>query len=94
MIERDAAGNALGGLRLPQIAVPIARYGGIGTPDQCRLEGFAVPFDGATLKKLYPTRDVYVAKVREAVTAAVKDGFLLPREAADEIVNAQKIAIP
>ncbi len=94
-IERDAAGNALGGLRLPQFAVPVARFGGVGVPaDRCRLEGFAVPFDAATLKKLYPTHDAYVAKVKEAVSASVKAGFLLPPEAAEEVHNAEAMSIP
>jgi hypothetical protein len=93
-IERDGAGNALGGLRLPQFTVPTARYGGLGTPAKCRLEGFAVPFDKETLKKLYPTHDVYVAKVRDAVAAAEKAGFLLPPEAADEIRGAEAAAVP
>ena len=93
-IERDAAGNALGGLRLPGLAVPVARYGGVGTPDQCRLEGFAVPFDKAALEKLYPDHNVYVGKVKESVAAAVKAGFLLPPEAADEVRNAEATAVP
>jgi hypothetical protein len=79
---------------LPQLAVPVARYGGVGSPDQCRLEGLAVPFDKETLKKLFPTHDSYVAKVKEAVAAAEKAGFLLPPEAADEIREAEAAAIP
>jgi hypothetical protein len=94
VIDRDAAGNALGGLRLPQFEVPVARYGGIGTPDQCRLEGFAIPFDPAELKSLYPNHEVYVAKIRAAVSSALKSGFLLPPEAAEEIRNAQRAAVP
>ena len=93
-IARDAAGNALGGLRLPQLDVPVAHYGGVGTPAECRLDGFAVPFDGEMLKRLYPTLADYVSKVRAAVSAAVKEGYLLPPEAAEEIRDAEARAIP
>jgi hypothetical protein len=94
VIQRDAAGNALGGLRLPRMAVPVARYGGVGTPDACRLGGVAIPFDKETLKKLYPTHAIYVAKIKDAVVAAEKAGFLLPPEGADEIRKAEAAAIP
>jgi hypothetical protein len=93
-IARDAMGNAEGGLRLPEIAVPVARYAGIGTPDLCRLEGVAIPFDKATLKKLYPSHADYVAKIGAAVSAAKKAGYLLPPEAAEEIQKAEAAAIP
>ncbi len=93
-IERDAMGNALGGLRLPELAVPVARYGGVGSPDLCRLEGFAIPFERAQLKALYPTHDVYVAKIKDAVAAAEKAGFLLSPEADDERRKAEAAAIP
>jgi hypothetical protein len=93
-IERDRLGNALGGVRLPGIAVPTALYGGLGTPERCRLEGFMVPLDGATLKTLYPTHADYVGKIRSAAAAAQKAGFLLPPEATEEVHNAETATIP
>jgi hypothetical protein len=94
MIERDELGNAKGGLRLPGIAAPVAFYGGLGTPEHCRLEGFMVPLDAATLKRLYPDHAAYVAKVKEAAKAAERAGFLLPPEAAEEISKAEAAKIP
>ncbi|HLG90134.1 MAG TPA: alpha/beta hydrolase domain-containing protein [Alphaproteobacteria bacterium] len=94
-IERDKAGNALGGLRLPELAVAAARYAGVGDPpDRCRLDGVAIPFDEATLKALYPTHEIYVAKVKAAVEAAEKAGYLLQPEGAEEIAKAKGAAIP
>jgi hypothetical protein len=94
-IDRDQAGNALGGLRLPAFSVPVAQYGGLGVPaDRCRLEGVAIPFDKATLKTLYPTHDAYVQKYKQAVESAESAGFLLPLEAAEEIRQAEAAAIP
>jgi hypothetical protein len=93
-IDRDELGNAKGGLRLPGLAVPTAVYGGLGTPERCRLEGFKVPLDQATLKRLYPDHAAYVAKVKEAAVAAEKAGFLLQPEAAEEVHKAEAAQIP
>jgi hypothetical protein len=93
-IERDRLGNALGGIRLPGIAVPTAVYGGLGTPEHCRLEGFMVPLDGATLKTLYPNHADYVGKIRSAAMAAEKAGILLPPEAEEEVHQAETATIP
>ncbi|HEX4505086.1 MAG TPA: alpha/beta hydrolase domain-containing protein [Alphaproteobacteria bacterium] len=94
MIERDELGNAKGGFRLPGIAVPVAVYGGLGTPEHCRIEGFTVPLDQATLKRLYPDHAAYVGKVKEAARAAEKAGFLLAPEAAAEVRKAEAAKIP
>jgi len=94
MIERDELGNAKGGQRLPGIAAPVAVYGGIGTPEHCRLEGFMVPLDKETLKRLYPDHAAYVAKIREAAKVAEKARFLLQAEAAEEVRKAEAAAIP
>ncbi len=94
MVERDELGNAKGGQRLPGIAVPVAVYGGLGTPEHCRIEGFMVPFDKDTLKRLYPDHAAYVAKVKEAAAAAEKAGFLLAPEAAEEVRAAEAAAVP
>jgi hypothetical protein len=40
-----------------------------------------MPFDAATLAKLYPTHDVYVARVTASANQAVADGFMLPDDA-------------
>jgi len=93
-IERDAAGNALGGLRLPGLAVPTARYGGVGTPDSCRSEGFEIGFPKPTLDRLYPSHAVYVAKFTDATRAAESTGFILGPEAADEIREAEAARTP
>jgi len=94
MIERDDLGNAKGGFRLPGIAAPVAVYGGLGTPEHCRLEGFMVPLDAETLKRLYPDHGAYVAKVKEAAAAAETAGFLLAPEAAEEVRKAEAAKIP
>jgi hypothetical protein len=85
-IVRDENGNALGGLRLPHIDVPIAVLSGEGV---IPLSGSTVPFDTATLDILYPDARTYIEDVRESAQAAVDDGFLLPIDAAQLIAEAE-----
>ncbi len=78
-IERDALGNALGGIRTPQVDVPIATLSGLGQTGAafCGIFGTTVPFDADTLAALYPTHDGYVSAVVRASRRAVHEGFVL-----------------
>ena len=79
VINRDAHGNALGGVRTPVVDVPTATLRGDGNAGAtfCFLFGNTIPFDAATLASLYPTHRDYVTKFNRATDAAVKAGFLL-----------------
>ena len=77
-ITRDAHGNAVGGIRTPQVEVPIATLSGVGQEGvYCYLFGTTTPFDSATLASLYPKHSTYVSKIKKAKNAAVKAGFIL-----------------
>jgi hypothetical protein len=82
-LERDALGNALGGVRTPQVDVPIAVVSGIGQPagSPCSRFGTTLPFDAATLGSLYPSHGRYVDAVQRATRRAVRRGFLLAEDA-------------
>ena len=70
-VARDRFGNALGGIRLPELDLPVATYSpnnevieslpGLLQPSGpllnlfCVLSGSVFPFDEATLDALYPT---------------------------------------
>lgn len=87
-IVRGADGNALGGLRLPELDVPTAQHQGESDADgYCGLAGSTVPFSAADLAARYPTPSAYTDAVAAAAAAAVQAGHLLPEDAA-EIVNA------
>jgi hypothetical protein len=82
VIARDSHGNALGGIRLPDMAVPTALNTGQNTgPGLCSVRGRTVPFDVDTLAGLYSRHAVYVNKVRDAARESVADGFLLRPDA-------------
>lgn len=90
VIARDAFGNALGGIRLPDMAVPTALNTGQNTgPGLCSVRGRTVPFDAGTLAALYPRHVDYVQLVKEAASQSVAQGFLLPEDAAATVSKAQ-----
>jgi hypothetical protein len=94
LMNRDAAGNALGGIRLAAHAVPTAVNTGVNTgPGFCRLNGSHEPFDAGTLAKLYPTHAEYVAKVKAVVDGNLKAGYILKSEAEATIGEAEKSSI-
>jgi Alpha/beta hydrolase domain len=91
---RDEHGNALGGIRLAEHAAPTAVNTGVNSgPGFCRLYGSHVPFEAATIARLYPTHAAYVAAVRKAVEANVKAGYILKRDADDTIAAAERSTV-
>ncbi|MFN8626523.1 MAG: alpha/beta hydrolase domain-containing protein [Candidatus Binatia bacterium] len=89
-IVRDARGNALGGLRTPQVDVPIATLSGEGP---IALSGRTIPFDAATLAQLYPTHADYVAAVEAATGRAVGAGYILAADADEIIAEARASSV-
>ena len=74
----DAHGNATGGIRTPELDVPIATFSGGGQSGSlaCLLFGTTLPFDAATLHALYPTHRAYVSAFNHATLRAVRAGFV------------------
>jgi alpha/beta hydrolase family protein len=101
--KRDRDGNALGGVRLPDIAVPTGTNGGQNQPQTfaCMLVGSFSPFPATkaerertgdsrvSIEERYQSRDDYVNKVRIAAQELMARGFLLSDDAA---VIAQEAA--
>lgn len=83
-ITRDANGNALGGIRTPEVDVPIAAFSGLGNTGVfsfCIAFGTTTPFDAATLSSLYPTHSAYTKAFNTATNSAKKKGFILGPDA-------------
>ena len=90
-IARDGYGNAKGGIRLPEIEAPtatlngranaVAASQGTGTPNFCFLFGLTVPFDRATLTRLYSNHEWYVRLFVKATEAVQREGYWLKPEA-------------
>jgi len=94
-IVRDAYGNALGGVRLPEQEVPTATNSRENAGEaNCSLAGSHIAFTPEQLQQLYPTHRAYVAKVKESAEADVGQGVLLPEDAKTIIRTAKKEPIP
>lgn len=92
-ILRDADGNALGGIRLSQHAVPTATNTGVNGPATkpwCLVMGSYVPFTTERLDELYSTHQDYVSKVIEATHAAERAGYIVGHDAAETIAAAAR----
>ncbi|MGY3589282.1 hypothetical protein ACVIGB_001761 [Bradyrhizobium sp. USDA 4341] len=94
--KRDQDGNALGGVRLPDHAVPTGTNGGQNQPQTftCMLVGSFSPFAATkaerertgdarpSIEERYHGRDDYVNRIRIAALDLVTRGFMLPEDAA------------
>ena len=84
-VVRDEHGNAVGGIRLPDIAVPTASHSGFGTQREGSRFGFlygaATDFDAEQLAELYPDSRNYLEAWNAALDRAVEQGMVLPEDA-------------
>ncbi|MBI3375103.1 MAG: hypothetical protein HY017_25555 [Betaproteobacteria bacterium] len=94
--QRDADGNAVGGVRLPDLAVPLGTHGGQNRPQipGCSLVGSYTAFAATraqressgdarlSIAERYRNRDDYVNRIRVAAMELIDGGFLLPADAA------------
>ncbi len=81
-IVRDGNGMAEGGIRLPQVEVPLAHNSAIQqTPDIfARLVGYHESFPDEKVRALYGSREAFLARDEEAARAAEAAGVILPRD--------------
>jgi hypothetical protein len=76
-ITLDEFGNAVGGVRLPELDAPTATYQGAAFGSgRGALFGAARPFSDEQLRALYPTREAYLSKWNTAVDRLVADGVI------------------
>lgn len=91
----DANGNALGGVRSPQVDAPVAKLSGIGNSGfgLCSLEGTTTPFNANQLRALYNSHRQFVFRWRLASFFDVIRGYLLPADAInlDRAADASQI---
>ena len=72
----DELGNAKGGLRFPEVQVPVATY---QTGErECRLRGWMIPFKPEKLREIYGSWDNYLLRFNEAVDELVRQRYILP----------------
>lgn len=82
----DPLGNALGGVRLPEVAAPTAAFDTRTSPAR----GGRTPLSDDVLRCLYPTDEAYVDAVRAAVDSALLGDLILPYRAEEYLAEARK----
>ena len=95
-LERDASGNALGGIRTPFVDVPLAVLSGAGNSGGngfCGLFGTTTPYNAAELDARYPTQQVFVNAWTAATEEAVDKGFIRPADGQALIDAAKRVQI-
>ncbi len=94
-IRRDAYGNARGGIRLPELEVPVAEYRGVATGTGLPpLFGAARPFREDRLLALYPSRQPFEEQWRRAVDALEASEAVRPEDAAAMVQRIDSIRLP
>lgn len=88
----DIDGNPIGGIRLPDLAVPLGTHGSPNAPESdfsCFISGSFVPFAGSVTERLangddrlslqerYADPQQYLSLLSDAANQLVKEGFLL-----------------
>ena len=93
-ILTDENGNAKGGLRFPDIAVPVETFipAARGGTRSCASTGYSLPFSREKLVALYSNREQYLALYDAVADKLVKDGFILPKAAAQLKSDRQWLA--
>jgi hypothetical protein len=94
---RDQDGNAQGGIRTPQLDVPVATLSGDATESAsvaCLLMGSTTPLTAERLGELYPSADDYLEAYTQAADEAIESGFVLNDDREALLADADPSAIP
>ncbi len=108
--KADADGNDIGGVRLPEVAVPVATYTGWALRaeglDGCDAAGQKIAFAKTRAERLaagdprpsleerYPDHGAYVSAVARAAQALKAERFLLDEDVAAVTAAAQAASVP
>jgi hypothetical protein len=96
-IRRDADGNALGGIRFPQVEVPVATLSGEPGPVDtlmCQLVGQTHALAAERLGERYPSAEAYLAAYEAATDAVIAAGFAIPEDRDEILADARPDLIP
>lgn len=88
-VVTDEFGNAEGGVRLPVLDAPVARYD--ARREECELYGATERFEAEQLEALYEDRRTYLGELGAAAEEAIEAGYLLEADARDLLDRAKTI---
>lgn len=87
----DEHGNVKGGIRLPELVVPTARY--VAGPT-LRHGGYTIRFPEEKLKQMYPAHEDYVEKVRSAAEKACEERVISEERKEIYVKMAEAAPVP
>jgi Alpha/beta hydrolase domain len=103
-VQDDALGNALGGLRLPELDAPLTQYGmysnfptnalNMWAGFACVAGGSANPLGADVLRARYPSAQAYLQAYKVAADKLLSEGFLRPADHALMLQAAGQVALP
>jgi Alpha/beta hydrolase domain len=93
---RDEHGNAIGGIRWPDLEAPLGTHAAerLGDDGTSLLRGSSTPFTPEKIKTLYSDRAEWFARYNAAVERLVESGVILPDDAAMMLARADSQSLP
>jgi hypothetical protein len=94
-LPRDEHGNAIGGIRLPDLEAPLGTHVGESPRDGfVQLMGTSTPFPPEKVRALYPDHAAWFAQYRAATERLVDAGVFLADDATEVIAEAATSELP
>jgi hypothetical protein len=94
VFERDSHGNAVGGIRLPEMEAPLATHVGQSPPTGLlNMIGSGTPFSDDEIRHLYDARQDWFGRYRAALDALVQADVYLPDDASEVLARAEALDI-
>ncbi len=93
----DSHGNVVGGVRTPDVDVPVSTLSGAapaGSNEICSLFGETIPFSPSTLVGLYGTKSHYLSLDTASLHKAIAGGFVLSADRAGLLAQAEQVQLP
>ena len=95
VLARDEHGNALGGIRWPDVEAPLATHVGENLTDNiANVGGSSTPFPPEKVRALYPDHSAWYRKYEAAVEQLVAAQVVLPDDAAAMLARAAELELP
>jgi Alpha/beta hydrolase domain len=97
VLALDKFGNVIGGVRTPEVDVPVSTLSGSapkGVSVLCSLFGSTTPFSASQLVSLYITKAHYIAEFTTSLDQAIAQGYVLAADRSGQLAQAGAVRFP
>jgi hypothetical protein len=93
---RDVHGNAVGGIRWPDLEAPLGTHVAerLGDDGTSLLRGSSTPFSPEKIKALYPDHSAWLGKYKAGIDRLIETGVVVPDDAATMVAWAESRELP